>query len=95
MAAKKASSQKKDTSSTNSNTERETYTRYEKARMVGSRALQISQGAEPKIKLTKKDFERIRYNPVEIAKMELDKGYIPLNIKRSVPTVEEEESSQS
>ncbi|MFP4118800.1 MAG: DNA-directed RNA polymerase subunit K [Candidatus Woesearchaeota archaeon] len=64
------------------------YTRFEKARMIGSRALQISQGAEPKVKLTKADYERIKYNPVEIAKMEFEKGVIPLSVKRNIPLSE-------
>ncbi|MGM5480355.1 MAG: DNA-directed RNA polymerase subunit K [Nanobdellota archaeon] len=65
------------------------YTRFEKARMIGSRALQLSQGAETKLSLTKKDYEKIKYNPVEIAKMEFEQGVIPLTVKRDQPEPED------
>ena len=63
------------------------FTSYEKARLIGSRALQISQGAAPLIKLTKKDFESLNYNPIEIAKREFDAGKIPLSVKRTSPQI--------
>ncbi len=61
------------------------YTRYEKARLVGARALQLSMGAPLMLKLSEEDLERINYNPVEIAKMELEKGILPITIKRPSP----------
>ena len=62
-------------------------TRYEKARMIGSRALQISQGARPLIEFSTKELEELKYNPIEIAKKEFEKGVIQMNIKRQVPTI--------
>ena len=64
------------------------FTSYEKARMIGSRALQISQGAAPLVKLTKKDLESLHYNPIEIAKKEFDEGKIPLSVRRTSPQVD-------
>jgi len=61
------------------------FTKYEKARMVGSRALQIAIGAPFLIKLTEKELEKIGYNPVEIAKMEFKEGVIPITIRRPLP----------
>ena len=61
------------------------YTKYEHARIIGARALQISQGAPFMIKLSEKDLEKIGYNPIEIAKMEYKKGLIPIDIKRTIP----------
>jgi len=61
------------------------YTKYEKARMIGARALQISQGAPFKIKLSEKDLEQIKYNPVDIAQREYDEGVIPIDVKRPLP----------
>jgi len=63
----------------------EKVTKYERARMIGSRALQISMGAPPVIKLDVKDLEALRYNPLEIAKKEFAEGKIPLVIKRPMP----------
>ena len=57
-------------------------TSYEKARIIGARALQLSQGAPMKVKLTKKELEEIKFNTIEIAKKEFDKGVIPIGIKR-------------
>jgi DNA-directed RNA polymerase subunit K/omega len=60
-------------------------TKYEKARLIGSRALQISMGAPFLVKLEKEDLERIHYNPIEIAKMELDANVLPITVVRDVP----------
>ncbi len=57
-------------------------TKYEKARIIGTRALQISMGAPFLMKLSEKDLEDLRYNPIEIAKKEFEKGIIPITIKR-------------
>jgi len=61
----------------------EEYSKYEHARIVGSRALQISQGAPLLVKLSEKDLENIGYSPLEIAKMEYKEGVIPITIKRT------------
>jgi|TARA_B100001964_G_C14075089_1_gene527634 DNA-directed RNA polymerase subunit K/omega len=58
------------------------YTKYEQSRIIGSRALQISQGAPFVIKLSEKDLEKIAYNPLEIAKMEFEQNLIPITTKK-------------
>ena len=60
----------------------EKVTKYEMARMIGARALQISMGAPFLVKLEKEDLEKLHYNPVEIAKLEFEKGIMPIAIKR-------------
>ena len=67
-----------------------THTKYEEARIIGSRALQISQGAPFMIKLSEKDLEKIGFNPIEIAKMEYKEGLVPIEIKKIVPEKREE-----
>jgi len=62
------------------------FTSYEKARMIGSRALQLAQGAKPLIELSSEEIESVNYNPIEIAKKEFEAGVIPMSIKRSLPT---------
>ena len=62
------------------------YTKYEQARIIGARALQIAMGAPFMIKLNEKDLEKIGYNPVEIAKMEFKEDVIPITVKRPLPT---------
>ncbi len=61
------------------------YTRYEKARMIGSRALQISMGAPFLVKLNKEDLEHMKYNPIEISKAEFNAGVLPITVKRPFP----------
>ena len=63
----------------------EDYTKYERARMIGSRALQISMGAPFLLKLTEKDLEVLGFNPVEIAKKEFSEDIIPITVRRPVP----------
>jgi DNA-directed RNA polymerase subunit K len=54
------------------------YTRFEKARIIGARALQISMGAPST--LTKIPKEAI--DPVEIAMLEFEEDAIPITVKR-------------
>jgi DNA-directed RNA polymerase subunit K len=61
------------------------YTKYEKARMIGSRALQIAMGAPFLVKIEEKKLKQIRFNPIEIAKLELEEGLIPMTIRRPLP----------
>jgi DNA-directed RNA polymerase subunit K len=51
------------------------YTRYERARIVGARALQISMGAPVLIKTSKID-------PLLIALEEFEKNLIPITVRR-------------
>jgi DNA-directed RNA polymerase subunit K len=55
----------------------ESYTRYERARIIGARALQISMGAPLLVKTEKID-------PLEIAIEEFTNGVIPITVKRKV-----------
>lgn len=59
-------------------------TKYEKARLIGSRALQISMGAPFMIKLSEEDLAAISYNPIEIAKKELEQDKVPIDVVREV-----------
>ena len=58
-------------------------TKYEIARLVGSRALQLSMGAPIQIKLSKKQLEEIGYNTIDIAKLELEADAIPIEVVRN------------
>ena len=61
------------------------YTKYEIARMIGGRALQIAMGAPFLIKLSKNDLEDIHFNPVKISQLEFEKGVLPITVKRPLP----------
>jgi len=55
-------------------------TRFEKARIVGARALQISFGA-PILILKPKEV----IDPIKIAQLELESGILPLTLRRKLP----------
>jgi DNA-directed RNA polymerase I, II, and III subunit RPABC2 len=57
-----------------------TLTRFEKARIMGSRALQLSLGAPPFI-----DFSKNISTSLEIAMEELHQRVIPIVIRRTLP----------
>ena len=61
------------------------YTKYEIARIIGARALQVAMGAPLLIKLNEEDLEKINYSTIEIAKMEFNAGVLPISIKRPLP----------
>ena len=56
----------------------EEYTRFERARIIGARALQLSRGAPPMIKSDIKD-------PIKLAETEFEQGVIPLIVKKKLP----------
>jgi DNA-directed RNA polymerase subunit K len=53
------------------------YTRFEKARIIGARALQITMGAPVLIKVNKDVID-----PVKIAQLEFEKGVLPISVLR-------------
>ena len=55
------------------------YTRFEKARIVGARALQVSMGAPILI-----DVPDSLMNPVDIALLEFGAGVIPITVRRAL-----------
>lgn len=62
------------------------YTKYEVARLIGARALQLAMGAPLLLKVSKDNMEKINYSPVELAKMEFQKNLLPITIKRPMPS---------
>ena len=63
----------------------EEYTKYEHARIIGARALQISMGAPFMVKLSDEELKKLGYNAIEIAKFEFKQGLIPISVKRPMP----------
>jgi len=61
------------------------YTKYELARIIGARALQLAMGAPLLIKRPQELFDT-----TDIAKIEFESGILPISIRRpSPPRVEE------
>ena len=55
-------------------------TRFERARIVGARALQVSLGAPILVELPPRVSD-----PIEIALAELNEGVLPMTIRRTLP----------
>jgi DNA-directed RNA polymerase subunit K len=55
----------------------EKYTKYEKARVIGARALELAYGAPPLIKVPEHTVD-----PVKLAELEFDQNAIPITIIR-------------
>ena len=55
-------------------------TRFEKARIVGARSLQISMGAPILIEIPEK-----MTNPIDLALKEIELGVLPITVRRRLP----------
>jgi len=62
--------------------EQKKYTKYEIARLIGSRALQISMGAPFMIELSEAELEKIGFNPIKIAKIEFENDVLPMSVRK-------------
>ena len=58
-------------------------TRYERSRIVGARALQVSMGAPILIRI-----DPTILDPIRIAELELEKRALPITIRRKLPSGE-------
>jgi DNA-directed RNA polymerase I, II, and III subunit RPABC2 len=63
-------------------------TRFEKARVIGARALQISMGAPVLI-----DIKDPSKSPIDIALLELEARALPMSIRRTLPDGESQNIS--
>ena len=70
--------------------QKEEFTRYEIARILGARALQIAMNAPILIKFSKDDLEKIRYDALKIAEIEFESGVLPISVKRPMPRRKDE-----
>jgi len=65
-------------------------TKYERARILGARALQIAMNAPLLIKITNEDLEKIKFDALKIAEVELDSGILPISVHKPFPEKREE-----
>ena len=71
--------------------EQETFSKYEKARILGARALQISMDAPLLKKFEEKELEDLNFDPLKLAELELDSGILPISVSRPLPKKKQEE----
>jgi DNA-directed RNA polymerase subunit K len=65
------------------------FTKYERARILGARALQLAMNAPLLLKITEEDLAKINYDVLKIAEIELDSGVLPITIKKPFPEKKE------
>lgn len=61
------------------------FSKYEVARIIGARALQIAMDAPLLVKISDDDLKEMKYDSIKIAERELDSGVLPIAINRPVP----------
>lgn len=71
------------------------FTKYETARILGARALQIAMNAPLLIKISQEDLEKIKFDALKIAEIELNSNILPISVKQPLPAREEGELKRS
>lgn len=66
------------------------FTEYERARILGARAFQIAMNAPLLIKMNPEDLEKIKFDALKIAEVELDSDILPISIKKPFPQKKKE-----
>ena len=67
------------------------FSKYERARVIGARGLQVSMDAPLLLKMKKEELEDLNYDPLKIAEKELDEGVLPITVNRPLPKRKEED----
>ncbi len=65
--------------------EQQQFTKYEIARIIGARALQIAMDAPLLIKVSDEELKSMKYDALLIAEKEFTSGALPISINRPLP----------
>ncbi len=68
----------------------QTFTKYEIARIIGARALQIAMDAPLLLKLSEDELKSIQYDSLRIAEREFEEGVLPISISRPMPRMKKQ-----
>lgn len=68
------------------NSQEQQFTRFEVARIIGARALQIAMDAPLLMEIPETELEGMRYDPLKIAEKEFKSGVLPISVKRPMPS---------
>ncbi|HLF53826.1 MAG TPA: DNA-directed RNA polymerase subunit K, partial [Candidatus Nanoarchaeia archaeon] len=63
----------------------QSFTKYEIARIIGARALQIAMDAPILLKISEDELKAITYDSLKIAEKEFEAGVLPIAIHRPLP----------
>jgi len=69
----------------------EKYTRYEIARILGARSLQLAMDAPVLLKLSAEELDELNFDVLKIAEKELEANVLPITVKRPLPKKSEKE----
>jgi len=70
---------------------KEKFTKYEIARILGARSLQLAMDAPILLKLKKEKEEELNYDVIKIAEIELEAGVLPITVRRPLPKKSEKQ----
>ena len=70
--------------------QKEEFTQYEIARILGARALQIAMDAPLLLKMSEDELKNIKYDALKIAEKEFKAGVLPISVRRPLPPKKEE-----
>lgn len=63
----------------------EQFTKYERARILGARALQIAMNAPLLVKMSNENLEKVNFDALTIAEIEFNSNALPIAIKKPFP----------
>jgi len=66
------------------------FSKYERARIIGARGLQISMDAPLLTDMSEEELDGVNYDPLRIAEKELDSGVLPISVNKPMPERKEE-----
>ncbi len=61
------------------------FTKYEIARIIGARALQVAMDAPLLLKISIEELKKIKFDALKIAELEFKEGVLPISISRPIP----------
>jgi DNA-directed RNA polymerase subunit K len=61
------------------------FTKYEIARILGARSLQLAMDAPILLKMTKEEEDSLNFDTLKIAEKELISGVLPITVRRPLP----------
>jgi DNA-directed RNA polymerase subunit K len=70
--------------------EKQEFSKYERARIIGARGLQISMDAPLLTDIDAKELDSMNFDPLKIAEKELDSGVLPISVSKPMPKRNEE-----
>lgn len=69
---------------------KEEFSKYERARILGARGLQIAMDAPLLLKINSEEMEGVNFDPLKLAELELDSGVLPISVRRPLPIKQKE-----